>query len=71
MSEREIREIPLTDEQGFWIGGVFQVLAGWRAIAANRLEIRDRHGWNGQAYNTRADAEAALLAYDRERFGGE
>jgi len=70
MGEREIREIPVTDSEGFWVGGVFQVLAGWRAIAANRIEIMDRYGWNGHAYGTRADAEAALLAYDHERFGG-
>lgn len=69
MSDREIREIPLTNSEGFWIGGVFKVLAGWRAVAANRIEILGQAGWNGRAYGTRADAEAALYAYDQGRFG--
>lgn len=71
MSEREIREIPVTNAEGFWIGGVFEVIAGWRAVAANRIEVMDKPGWNGQAYVRRSDAESALLAYEHERFGGQ
>jgi hypothetical protein len=59
----------VTIEDGIGIGSVFKVLAGWRAITLNRVEVMDKPGWNGQAYDTRADAESALHAYDQERFG--
>jgi hypothetical protein len=59
----------VTTEDGIGIGSVFKVIAGWRAIALNRIEVMDKPGWNGEAYGTQEEAESALHAYDQERFG--